>query len=152
MTDSEIHLCSGVTDRPCSWAANFNKIIQEWHVEEDLHAVNAKYMVHVCSVAQSCLTLCDFRDCSPPTFFAHGIFQTRILEWVAVSYARASSQPKDQTTYLMSPALADRFFTTVSPEKPKCMVAVYYCCYFSWESSTWSPSGKVLFFQHPNGV
>ena len=57
-------------------------------------------MVHVCSVAQSCLTLCDLMDCSLPSFFVHGIFQARILEWFAVSYSRASSQPKDQSTYL----------------------------------------------------
>ena len=42
--------------------------------------------------AQSCLTLCDPMDCSPPGSFVHGIFQARILEWVAIS-----SQPKNQT-------------------------------------------------------
>ena len=33
--------------------------------------------------AQSCLTLCDPKDCSPPGFSVHGILQARILEWVA---------------------------------------------------------------------
>ena len=33
-----------------------------------------------CEVAQSCLTLCDPMDCSPPGFSIHGIFQARILE------------------------------------------------------------------------
>ena len=37
-------------------------------------------------VAQSCLTLCDPVDCSPPGFFIHGIFQARILEWGAISH------------------------------------------------------------------
>ena len=41
--------------------------------------------MHVCSVAQSCLTLCNTMDCSPPGFSVRGIFQARILEWVAVS-------------------------------------------------------------------
>ena len=36
-------------------------------------------------VTQSCLTLCDPEDCSPPGFSIHGIFQARILEWVAIS-------------------------------------------------------------------
>ena len=36
-------------------------------------------------------------DCSPPGSFAHGIFQTRILEWLAISSSRGSSQPRDQT-------------------------------------------------------
>ena len=35
------------------------------------------------SVAQSCLTLCDPMDCSPPGSFVHGILWARILEWVA---------------------------------------------------------------------
>ena len=46
----------------------------------------------------SCVQLfCDPRDCSPPGFFVHGIFQARILEWVAISYSRGSSQPRGQT-------------------------------------------------------
>ena len=38
----------------------------------------------VCEVAQSCLTLCDPMDCSPPGSSVHGILQARILEWVAI--------------------------------------------------------------------
>ena len=44
-------------------------------------------------VAQSCLTLCDPMDCSLPGFSIHGIFQARILEWVAISFSRRSSNP-----------------------------------------------------------
>ena len=36
-------------------------------------------------VFQSCLNLCDLMDYSPPGAFAHGILQTRILEWVSYS-------------------------------------------------------------------
>ena len=39
-------------------------------------------------VAQSCPTLCDIMDCSPPGSSAHGILQARVLEWVAVSFSR----------------------------------------------------------------
>ena len=46
--------------------------------------------VCVC-VAQSCLTLCDSMDCSPPGSSVHGILQARILEWVATSFSRGSS-------------------------------------------------------------
>ena len=45
----------------------------------------------VCSVAQSCLTLCDPLDCSPPGSTVHGISQVRILEWVAIPFSRGSS-------------------------------------------------------------
>ena len=51
---------------------------------------------HVCAkLLQSCLTLCDSTDCSPPGFSVHRILQARILEWVAVSFSRGSSQPGD---------------------------------------------------------
>ena len=46
-------------------------------------------------VAQSCPTLCEPMDCSPPGSSVHGIVQARILEWVAVSFSRGSSQPRD---------------------------------------------------------
>ena len=48
-------------------------------------------------VAQSCLTLCDPVDCSPPGSSVHGILQARTLEWVAISFSRGSSQPRDRT-------------------------------------------------------
>ena len=44
-------------------------------------------------VAQSCPTLCDPVDCSPPGSYIHGILQARILEWVAISFSRGSSRP-----------------------------------------------------------
>ena len=46
---------------------------------------------------QSCPTLCNLMDCGPPGSSAHGILQGRILEWVAISSSRGSSQPRDQT-------------------------------------------------------
>ena len=48
-------------------------------------------------VAQSCPTLCYPMDCSPPGSSVHGIFQVRTLEWVAISFSRGSSQPRDRT-------------------------------------------------------
>ena len=40
---------------------------------------------------------CDPLDCSPPGSSIHGIFQARILEWVAISFSRGSSSPRDRT-------------------------------------------------------
>ena len=48
-------------------------------------------------VAQSCPTLCDPMDCRLPGFSVHGIFQARILEWVAISFSKRSSRPRDQS-------------------------------------------------------
>ena len=56
----------------------------------------------------------DSMDCSPPGSSVHGILQTRILEWVAISSSRGSSQRRDQTR---ASCLAGRFFTTESPGK-----------------------------------
>ena len=46
---------------------------------------------------QSCLTLCDPMDYSPPDSSVHGILQGKILEWVAIPSSRESSRPRDQT-------------------------------------------------------
>ena len=46
---------------------------------------------------QLCLTLYNPMDYSPPGFSVHGILQARILEWVAISFSRASSRPRDPT-------------------------------------------------------
>ena len=59
-------------------------------------------------VAQSCLTLRDPMDCSLPGSSIHGSLQARILEWVATSFSRGSSQPRDRTWVSCT---AGRFFT-----------------------------------------
>ena len=56
-------------------------------------------------VSHLCLTLCDPLDCSPPGSSGHGIFQARILEWVAISSWMGSSQPSDKPTSPVSSAL-----------------------------------------------
>ena len=49
------------------------------------------------SITQSCPTLCDLMEYSPPGSSVCGVFQARILEWVAISFSRGSSQPWDRT-------------------------------------------------------
>ena len=61
---------------------------------------------------QSCLTLCNPMDCSPPGSSVHGILQARILKWVAVLFCRGSSQSRDRTHVSYVYVLAGRFFTT----------------------------------------
>ena len=43
------------------------------------------------------LTICDSMDCDPPVSSVHRILQARILDWVAISYSRGSSQARDRT-------------------------------------------------------
>ena len=53
--------------------------------------------VQVCSVPYLCLTLFNYMDCSPLGSSAHGIFQARTLEWIAISSSRGCFQPRDWT-------------------------------------------------------
>ena len=59
-------------------------------------------------VAQSCPTVCDPMDCSVPRSSVHGIFQAIVLEWVAISFSRGSSWPRDRTQVSL---IVDRRFT-----------------------------------------
>ena len=49
----------------------------------------------MCAVAKLCPPLCYPMDCSLSGSSVHGIFQARILEWVALSFSRGSSRPRD---------------------------------------------------------
>ena len=55
-----------------------------------------------CSVAQSCLALCDPMDCSPPGSSVHGILQARILQWVAMPSSRGSSPTQGSNLCLLN--------------------------------------------------
>ena len=68
-------------------------------------------------VAQSCLTLCNPMNCSLPGSSVHGIFRARILEWVAISFSRGSSQPRDRT--LVFHIVGRRFTIWATKEAPR---------------------------------
>ena len=70
----------------------------------------------------SCPILCDPTVCSLPSSSVHGTSQARILEWVAISYSRGSSLPRDQTHIC---CIAGRFFTTEPPGKPDLPIKMY---------------------------
>ena len=75
---------------------------------------------------QSCLTLCDPVDYSPPGSSVHGILQARILEWVAMSSSRGSSWLRDQTCVSCGFCIAGRFFTSEPQGKPWLHVRKYF--------------------------
>ena len=69
---------------------------------------------------QSCLTLNSPTDCGPTGPSVHGILQARILEWIAISFSRASSQPSDQNLVSYVSCMAGGFFTISTPwETPR---------------------------------
>ena len=63
----------------------------------------------------SCVQLCDPTDCSPSGSSVHGILQARILEWVAISFSRGSSRPRNWTWVS---CIAGRFFTDWAQGSP----------------------------------
>ena len=81
----------------------FTQIVGFRHWERECGFLKVKVLI-----AQSCPTLCDPMDCSSPGSSVHGILQARILEWVAISFSRGTSGPKDQTWVSW---ITVRFFT-----------------------------------------
>ena len=78
-------------------------------------------------VAQSCPTLCDPVDCSLPGSPVHGILQASILEWVAISFSRGFSRPRDWTQIS---CIAGRCFNLWATREAPAM----------WETWVWSLS------------
>ena len=76
--------------------------------------------------AQSCPTLCDPVDCSPPGSSVHGILQARVLVWVAILFSRGSSRPREQTWVSCT---AGRFFTVWTTREvllSSCFTSIYW--------------------------
>ena len=76
---------------------------------------------------------CDPVDCSPPGSSVHGILQARILEWVAISFSRGSSQPRNRTWVS---CISGRWFTDWTMReayiytimKIHCILQKHCCC------------------------
>ena len=64
-------------------------------VTSSLNWGDSPYEKSESEVALLWLTLCNLMDCNLPDSSIHGIFQARILEWVAISFSKGSSQPRD---------------------------------------------------------
>ena len=89
------------------WAKELNRQFSK----EDMKVTESES-----EVAQSCPTLCDPMDCSLPGSSVHGIFQVRVLEWVAISISRGSSLPGIEPG---SPALWSDALPSEPPGKPQ---------------------------------
>ena len=66
-------------------------------------------------VIQSCPPHCDPMDCSPPGSSVPGILQARVLEWVVITFSKASSQPRNGSPVSRT---AGRFFLPSEPQNP----------------------------------
>ena len=92
-------------------------------------------------VAQSSPTLCDPMDFSSAGSSGHGILQARILDWVAISYSRVSSQPRDWTQVL---ALQADSLLSLSLGKPDLNTRCVHCQrgVFASRPSQWADLGN----------
>ena len=109
----------------------YNQIDSKKHIEKSTHEVhfdckyqkldfrkkrkvNSQWFKSCCQTCvhaqslQSCPTLCYPMDCSPPGSSTHEVSQARILEWVAISFSRGSSLPRNRTQLS---SIADRLVT-----------------------------------------
>ena len=103
-----------------TWQATVHGVIKSWtwlkwlsthirvHQETETRAGILVVKVGKSEVAQSCPILCNPMGCSVPGSTIHGIFQARVLEWVAISFSRRSSRPRDWTWIFR---IAGRCFT-----------------------------------------
>ena len=123
-----------------TWLWRLIKAHQNAHLKNNLMCVNYSSInlnkIYPCwyeneiEVAQSCLTLCDLMDCSLPSSSIRGILQARILQWVAISSSRVSSQHRDQTRVSRT---IGRFFTLLIT---KCSMLLYLHLTLCFESLT----------------
>ena len=96
-------------------------------------------------------SFCDPTDCNFPGSSVHGISQARILEWVAISFSRASSWLRDQTCIFR---IAGRFFTTEPPGASQSFAIMlspysilfffFFFCNLVWSVSTDISSGLLI--------
>ena len=80
----------------------------------NIHGISLNYRKKV--KLPSRVQLCNPMDCSLSGSFVHGIFQARILEWVAISFSRGSSWPRDWTWVSST---AERLFTVWATREAK---------------------------------
>ena len=91
----------------------------EWHM--NTNKPFSAFCVYLCVVAQSCPTLRDPTDYSLPRSSVHGVFQAIVLEWIAISFSRGSSQPRARTRVSRS---VDRRFAVWATREVSCLLWV----------------------------
>ena len=65
-------------------------------------------------IAQSCRTLCDPMDCSLPGSSAHGIFQARVLEWVAIAFSEFTCRTLKKCFSVINTTLLQIYFLLIT--------------------------------------
>ena len=105
------------------------------------------YLAILSEVAQLCPTLCDPVDYSLPGSSIHVIFQARVLEWVAISFSRGSSLPRDRTWVSH---IAGRRFTVWATREAKASSKQFFPDpgVQSWRLGVWTALWRGTRYQH----
>ena len=90
------------------WASEEKLNVYQWFGVATRETEYVLALLPYSPVAKTCLTLWDPMDRSLPGSSVHGIFQAVVLEWIAISFSRGSSQPRDRTRVS---CIVDRRFT-----------------------------------------
>ena len=109
------------------------------HCPEKAHTIIMYESESESEVPQSCLTLCDPMDCSLSSSSVHGIFQARMLEWIAISFSRGTSQPRNRT--LVSHIAGRRFTVWATKEAPTGCLFPFWV----WKKATAQETTVFLF-------
>ena len=91
-----------------------------------------KTMCVLCAQLLNWVWLFETPWLQPVNYSAHGIFQARILEWVAISYSRWFSRPRNSTESPPPLALTVRFFSTVPPGKSETIQRFIWRSHLEW--------------------
>ena len=120
---------------PIDWFQIGKRVHQGYILSPCLFNLNAAYIMQSVRLkwseaAQSCPSLCNPMDCSLPGSSVLGIFQATVLEWIAISFSRGSSQPRDQTRVSR---IVDRRFTVWATRE----VQMSDWMYANWNQDCW---------------
>ena len=110
-------------------------------MEEEAESASSKFSKELincscccCWVTQSCPTLCDPVDCSPPGSSVPGILQARILEWAAIPFCRINCSTRTQTQSY-SPYMDPNLHSIILPRGTK----LSWARQWSWRNSKFYP-------------
>ena len=127
--------------------SKFSKIVS---ISQAMFMYNKFFITYMSEVAQLCLTLSDPMDCGLPGSSVHGIFQARVLEWVAISFSRGSSWPRDWTQVscivgkcLYSQANSFIYLGNILPNQNEALLIENVTMMLTWLISLMSDRSKV---------